>query len=39
VNPLLRTLASADVEELVVPEPELEDVFLSYYQGEAGTHA
>lgn len=32
LNPLLRELAKVDVVELVFPEPELEDIFLSYYQ-------
>ena len=36
VNPVLRRLASADVATLAFPEPELEDVFLSYYRGERG---
>jgi ABC-2 type transport system ATP-binding protein len=32
VNPVLRALAATRVEEVVFPEPELEDVFLAYYQ-------
>ena len=32
VNPLLRRLASCDVERLVFPEPQLEDVFLDLYR-------
>jgi hypothetical protein len=28
----LRRLAFLDIEQLVFPEPELEDIFLSYYQ-------
>ncbi len=32
VNPLLRTLAQAEIDEMVFPEPQLEDIFLSYYQ-------
>ena len=32
VNPVLRRLAQTDVEQFVFPEPELEDIFLSYYQ-------
>jgi ABC-2 type transport system ATP-binding protein len=32
LNPLLRRLAEAEVDEMVFPEPELEDIFLSYYQ-------
>jgi beta-exotoxin I transport system ATP-binding protein len=31
-NAVLRALAAADVEDLVFPEPELEDIFLAYYQ-------
>jgi ABC-2 type transport system ATP-binding protein len=31
INPLMKLLAQADVEHIVFPEPELEDVFLSYY--------
>ncbi len=34
VNPLLRALAAATVEEVAFPEPELEDIFLAYYQPE-----
>jgi ABC-2 type transport system ATP-binding protein len=33
-NAVLRALAAADVEDLVFPEPELEDIFLAYYQPE-----
>jgi len=32
VNPILRRLALLDIEQLVFPEPEFEDIFLSYYQ-------
>ena len=32
VNPVLRALAAAGVEDLVFPEAELEDIFLGYYQ-------
>jgi len=32
VNPILRRLARADIENFVFPEPELEDIFLKYYQ-------
>ena len=32
VNPVLRALAGADIDDLVFPEAELEDIFLSYYQ-------
>ncbi|HEX6559077.1 MAG TPA: ABC transporter ATP-binding protein [Longimicrobiales bacterium] len=31
INPVLRVLAASEVEEVVFPEPELEDIFLSYY--------
>jgi ABC-2 type transport system ATP-binding protein len=31
VNPILRVLALADVDELVFPEPQLEDIFMGYY--------
>ena len=34
LNPLIRLLSSARVQELVFPEPELEDIFLSYYGRE-----
>ena len=34
LNPLLRALASARIQDLVFPEPELEDIFLSYYKTE-----
>ena len=33
-NPLLRALAAAGVEDLVFPEPQLEDIFLGYYGTE-----
>jgi len=36
VNPLLRRLAGCEVEHLVFPEPELEDVFLDLYRGGGG---
>ena len=32
VNPLLRRLAQNDIKNFVFPEPELEDIFMSYYQ-------
>ena len=32
VNPVLRVLASADVDRMVFPEPELEDAFLEYFE-------
>jgi len=31
-GPILRAIAAADVQDLVFPEPELEDIFLGYYQ-------
>ena len=31
INPLLRALAEAGVEDVVFPEAELEDIFLAYY--------
>jgi ABC-2 type transport system ATP-binding protein len=34
VNPLLRALAAAGVEDLVFPEAQLEDIFLGYYDAE-----
>lgn len=34
VNALLRALAATTVEDMVFPEPELEDIFLAYYQAE-----
>jgi len=36
VNPLLRRLAGCEVEHLVFPEPQLEDVFLDFYRGREG---
>ena len=33
VNPVLRRLAREGVEDLVFPEPELEDIFMTYYRG------
>jgi ABC-2 type transport system ATP-binding protein len=36
VNPLLRRLAGCEVEHLVFPEPQLEDVFLDLYRGGGG---
>ncbi len=32
LNPLLQALAAARVEDVVFPEPQLEDIFLSYYE-------
>jgi ABC-2 type transport system ATP-binding protein len=31
-GPILKAIAAADVQDLVFPEPELEDIFLAYYQ-------
>jgi ABC-2 type transport system ATP-binding protein len=33
VNPVLRRIAREEVDRFVFPEPELEDVFLTYYRG------
>lgn len=35
INPVIRTLARYDIEDLTFSEPSLEDVFLHYYQGVA----
>ena len=35
VNPVLRRIAGEEVERFVFPEAELEDIFLTYYRGEA----
>jgi beta-exotoxin I transport system ATP-binding protein len=32
LNPLLRRLAQFEIHEMIFPEAELEDIFLSYYQ-------
>lgn len=32
LNPVLRRLAQTEVEDMVFREPELEDIFLSYYE-------
>ncbi len=32
LNPLIRTLAQYDVQDLAIREPSLEDIFLHYYQ-------
>jgi ABC-2 type transport system ATP-binding protein len=34
VNAIVRQLAATDLEQLVFPEPELEDIFLTYYRSE-----
>ncbi len=33
VNPMLRRLAREEIEDLVFPEPELEDIFMAHYRG------
>jgi ABC-2 type transport system ATP-binding protein len=38
VNPLLRRLAACDLEEIVLPEPRLEDIFQGYF-GPGGDRA
>jgi ABC-2 type transport system ATP-binding protein len=38
LNPMLRCLAASEVEQLVFPEPELEDIFLSYFQAGEREH-
>jgi ABC-2 type transport system ATP-binding protein len=35
VNPVLRRIAREEVERFVFPEPELEDIFLTYYRAGA----
>ena len=39
LNPLLGEVARAGVEQFVFPEPQLEDIFLAYYQGGRATAA
>lgn len=39
LNPLVRSLAACEIEQLVFPEPELKDVFLSHFQTEGSSHA
>jgi ABC-2 type transport system ATP-binding protein len=39
VNPVVRALAAHEVEEVIFPEPELEDIFLGYYAPAAASHA
>jgi ABC-2 type transport system ATP-binding protein len=34
VNPLLRRLAREEIDNLVFPEPELEDIFMDYYRDD-----
>jgi ABC-2 type transport system ATP-binding protein len=33
LNPLLRRLAREEIEDVVFPEPELEDIFMAHYRG------
>jgi ABC-2 type transport system ATP-binding protein len=39
VNPVLRRLALLDIDQFVFPEPELEDIFLSFYQSGGKANA
>jgi len=39
LNPLLRELAARPVEQLIFPEPQLEDIFLAYYGPQESRHA
>jgi hypothetical protein len=39
LGPVLRALAGAEVEDLVFPEAQLEDVFLGYYREEGTSGA
>ena len=39
LNPLLRELAGWPVEQLIFPEPQLEDIFLGYYGPQESRHA
>lgn len=39
VNPLLRRLAACEIEHFVFPEPQLEDIFLGYYERGSGGDA
>jgi ABC-2 type transport system ATP-binding protein len=32
LNPLMRRLAAVEIDEMIFPEPQLEDIFLSYYE-------
>ena len=34
MDPLLRALAAGRVQDLSVAEPDLEEIFLHFYQGE-----
>jgi ABC-2 type transport system ATP-binding protein len=36
VNPLIGFISQHHIEHLVFPEPELEDIFLTYYQSKSG---
>jgi hypothetical protein len=33
--PVLKAVTAADVRDIVFPEPELEDIFLGYYQPDS----
>jgi hypothetical protein len=35
-NSILRRIAREDLDHFVFPEPELEDIFLTYYQDAGG---
>jgi len=39
LNPILRAFAASDVDTLVFPEAELEDIFLGYYASPVTEHA
>ncbi|MDQ6882671.1 MAG: ABC transporter ATP-binding protein [Candidatus Dormibacteraeota bacterium] len=39
LNPLIRSLARYDVQDLATREPSLEDIFLHYYQGRPAERA
>ncbi len=39
LNPLIRTLARYDVQDLAIREPSLEDIFLHYYQDRPAERA
>jgi ABC-2 type transport system ATP-binding protein len=39
VNPLLRRIAELDVHDVSITTPEIEDVFLRFYEGPESVHA
>ena len=39
VNPLLRRIAQLDVHDVSITTPEIEDVFLRFYNGTEAVHA